>query len=58
MAVRNMVIGGIICLVGVAITLGTYASATPGGRFTVAWGAILFGGIQFMRGLFGLGRAE
>lgn len=49
---RNMMIGGIVCLIGVAVTLGTYSSAAPGGSYLIAWGAILYGGIQFIRGLF------
>jgi hypothetical protein len=49
-AKRNMVIGGLICLAGIAITLGTMASASGGGQVIIAWGAIVFGGIQFFRG--------
>ncbi len=48
---RNMMIGGIICLVGIVITFGTLMSASGGGRYVIAWGAIIFGGIQFFRGL-------
>ncbi len=49
---RNMVIGGIICLVGIVVTVGTMAMAGEGGgRFILAWGAIVCGAIQFFRGL-------
>jgi hypothetical protein len=49
---RNMAIGGIICLVGVFVTVGTMAMASEGGgRFILAWGAIVCGAIQFFRGL-------
>ncbi len=50
---RNMAIGGIICVVGIVITIGTFSAATQagGGTYTIAWGAIVFGFIQFMRGL-------
>ena len=49
---RNMVIGGIVCLIGVAVTLGTMSAASGGGgKYIVAWGAIVFGAIQFFRGL-------
>ena len=48
-ALRAVIVNGIICLVGVAITIGTYeeaASSPRGGTYTIAWGAILFGGIR------------
>jgi VIT1/CCC1 family predicted Fe2+/Mn2+ transporter len=48
---RNMVVGGISFLAGVLITIVTYAAAADGGTFVVAWGAILFGAIQFFKGL-------
>jgi hypothetical protein len=48
---KNMLIGGLICLVGIVITVGTcLASSNSGGSITIAWGAIIFGGIQFFRG--------
>ena len=49
---RNMVIGGIICPVGIVLTLGSCAAAThsQGTSFYLAWGAIMFGFAQFMRG--------
>lgn len=51
-AVRNMVIGGGICLVGTVLTLASFAYASQGGgRVFLAWGAIVFGGIQFLRGV-------
>ena len=55
---RNMAIGGVICLIGILVTVGTYsaaASSRGGGHYVVAWGAILFGGIQFLKGLIQLG---
>jgi hypothetical protein len=50
---RNMIIGAIVCCVGVAITALTFRSAANngGGQIAFAWGAILFGAIQFLRGL-------
>ncbi len=51
---RNMMIGGLICVVGIIITVVSYSSASSGsggGRYVVAWGAILWGGIRFFRGL-------
>ncbi len=47
----NIVVGGIVCVVGVVITASTYASAEGGGTYVVAWGGILFGGIQLLKGL-------
>ncbi|MDI1481492.1 hypothetical protein [Polyangium sp. y55x31] len=49
---RDMVVGGLWCVGGIAVTAITYASAANGGgRYVMAWGAIIFGGIQFVRGL-------
>ena len=47
----NMWIGGLICLVGIVVTVGSCLASADGGRYVVAWGAIVFGGIQFFRGL-------
>lgn len=48
----NMWMGGIICLLGTVMTVGSFMAASEGGgRYIIAWGAILFGGIQFFRGL-------
>jgi hypothetical protein len=53
---RNIIVGGLICLVGIVVTVGTYmAASSEGGTYTIAWGAILFGGLQFFRGLAGAG---
>lgn len=49
---RNMVIGGLLCAVGIIVTIVTLAAATArGGYYVVAWGAILFGAAQFIRGV-------
>jgi hypothetical protein len=47
-----MIIGGLVCALGLVITLGTLAAASgpQGGGYVVAWGAIVFGAIQFFRG--------
>lgn len=52
---RNMLIGGLVCGLGIAITVGTYSAASSGsgGSYTVCYGAMIFGGIQFIRGFFG-----
>ena len=50
---RNMIVGALWCFGGIAVTTLTHQAAMNdgGGRYTIAWGAILFGGIQFLRGL-------
>lgn len=51
-ALRNVLIGGALCLAGTIITLSTYTSAsTSGGTYYVCWGAIIFGALQFLQGL-------
>ena len=49
--VGQMLIGGAICVVGLGVTVVTAAGASGGGRYVVAWGAILVGAIQLIRGL-------
>jgi predicted phage tail protein len=45
---KNMLAGGLWCVGG---TLVTVLSFTAGGsRFVLAWGAIIFGAIQFFKG--------
>jgi hypothetical protein len=55
---RDVLHGGLWLLLGIAVTVGTYilAEERGGSRFIVAWGAMLFGGIQFLRGLLAAGR--
>ena len=51
---KNMLFGALWCIGGTLVTLITYsaASANPGGgSYVVAWGAIIFGAVQFFRGL-------
>jgi hypothetical protein len=47
----QMVAGGLICLVGIVVTVGSYMAASGGGTYVVAWGAIVFGAIRFFKGL-------
>ena len=50
---RDMVVGGLWCLGGILVTVLTYGAAASnpgGGRYVVAYGAILFGAIQVIRG--------
>jgi hypothetical protein len=46
----NMLVGAIVCFIGLAVTIGSYVAAEPGGVFLLAYGPIIFGGIQFVRG--------
>ncbi|HLH86887.1 MAG TPA: hypothetical protein VKX28_00400 [Xanthobacteraceae bacterium] len=55
LGLRNMAIGGVICIIGILVTAGTYGAASSGsggGHYVIAWGAIVFGGFQFLKGLF------
>lgn len=49
---KDILVGLLWCGGGIAVTALTYSNASDGGTFVVAWGAILFGGIQFLKGLF------
>jgi hypothetical protein len=49
-AKRDMMVGGLWCGGGILVTALTYKAASGGGSYVVAWGAIIFGGIQFLRG--------
>ena len=53
---RRMFIGLLWAIGGTAVTVWGYQSASSsrgGGRYMVFWGAIIFGAIEFFRGLFG-----
>ncbi len=51
---KNMLVGAIWCIGGIVVTAATYgaaASSPTGGSYVVAWGAIVFGAVQFFRGV-------
>jgi hypothetical protein len=50
--VKNMLFGALWCFGGIVVTAMTYQAASNGGHYIIAWGAVLFGAIQFLRGLF------
>lgn len=52
--IKNLLVGGGICVAGLTITLITYAAASPGETYVVAWGAVLFGGFRGLVGLVNL----
>lgn len=47
----NVAIGGLMLIVGIGVTAATAASASPGGSYLIAWGAIVFGTVLLFRGL-------
>lgn len=47
----STMIGALFFFGGLIVTFVTYTSAEGGGTYVVAWGAILFGGIQMVMGL-------
>ena len=50
---KNMLYGALWCIGGVVVTALSYQAAANagGGKYVLAWGAIVFGGIQFFRGM-------
>jgi hypothetical protein len=50
---RNKEVGGIAFIVGCLVTLFTFvnAHANKGGVYIIAYGAIIFGGLQYLRGV-------
>ena len=48
---KSMLYGALWFIGGTVVTLGTLAAASGGGTYVIAWGAIIFGAIQFFRGL-------
>ena len=53
LAKRRLIHGGFWLAGGLLVTAVTYRSASPGATYLVAWGAILFGAVQLLQGLFG-----
>lgn len=52
----QMMVGLCWCVGGIVVTVISYTAAASGpgsGSYIVAWGAILFGGIRFLKGLAG-----
>lgn len=48
---RDVAIGLLMLVIGISVTAVTYSNASGGGTYVVAWGAIGFGLIQFLKGL-------
>jgi hypothetical protein len=49
---KNMGFGALWLIGGIVITAATYSAASGGGTYVVTYGAIVFGAIQFLQGLF------
>ena len=48
---KDMLYGALWCIGGIIVTAITYSAASGGGTYVIAWGAILFGAIQFIKGV-------
>ena len=50
---KNMLFGALWCIGGLLVTAVSFAAASGagGGRYFLAWGAIIFGALQFFRGV-------
>ncbi len=57
MAVRQLLVGTMLVVVGVVVTAATYSSArNDGDRYLLAFGPIVIGAIAMVRGFIGLVR--
>lgn len=50
---RHIVVGALWAIGGTVVTVATYSAASGGGSYVVAWGAIVFGAIECLYGVFG-----
>lgn len=48
---KDMLYGSLWFIGGVIVTAVSYSAAGGGGRYVITWGAIIFGAVQFIRGL-------
>lgn len=51
-ALKDILFGALWFVGGSVVTIFTYSNAYGGGRYVVAYGAIIFGAIQLIRGLY------
>ena len=49
---KNMLYGALWCIGGLLVTGITYAVASEGGSYFITWGAVFFGALQFLKGLY------
>ena len=52
LARKNMISGALWCIGGIIVTAATYSASSSGGSYIIAWGAILFGALQFIQGVY------
>jgi hypothetical protein len=52
LARKNMISGVLWCIGGIIVTTATMSAASEGGTYIIAWGAILFGAVQFIQGVY------
>ena len=50
-AKKNLLYGGLWCIGGLIFTGISYAAASDGGTYVIATGAIVVGGLQFIKGI-------
>ena len=55
-AQRRLLYGVLWAVGGTLVTFFTYVNASAGGTYLVAWGAIIFGIVDMIRGLVGLAK--
>jgi hypothetical protein len=57
---KSMLFGALFCGVGITANAVTYsgAASTQELTYVLAWGAIIFGGIQIVRGAVGVGTSN
>jgi hypothetical protein len=56
--IRDLAIGGGLFLLGVAVTIGSFAAAGPGGTYVITTGLIVGGLVEMIRGIIWLARAS
>jgi len=51
-AMQQIAIGVVICIIGIVVSVATYNNAVSagGGRYVVAWGAVVFGAWRALKG--------
>ena len=54
----SILTGSLWIVVGVAVTVGTYALSGPRGTFVIAYGAVVYGVIQVVRGVYALMKSD
>lgn len=58
---KNMIFGALWCIGGFVVTAMTYsmaANSPTGGTYVVAWGAMVFGAVQFFIGVFEMAKSQ